>query len=187
MPTVSSGHHALTVPGFGTFTAYCMVDSGRGWTRVSRFTLSTSCVLNSANQINDPASGSCSKYSDGLINALASDKVFVPFVSGYSPSYTKYSDVISYNSAAGRLVQGTSYESVINANFIRRPGYGGVIFFGQQDWYQSDTCMGASSGYTRLSLEYLHSTSPLYACSGGCSGNCPGNVNGGQQVDVFIR
>ncbi|MFC1609662.1 hypothetical protein ACFL6C_01765 [Myxococcota bacterium] len=70
--------------------------------------------------------------------------------------------------------------------FETTPGYGSWRFFHQQNWYQSDTCLGAPPTSSRLSLEYIAEASIKYACGGACTGNCPTRIESGV-AEVFIR
>ena len=95
----------------------------------------------------DPASSAadadCEKYSDDVINAIATEKIFFSRIDGYTETFTKYSGEIAISEPPGLVIQGSTLSSAAAASPSHTPGYGAWTFFHQQDWYQADTGLGA--------------------------------------------
>ena len=176
--------------GVASLDAWCdMTSDGGGWTRASTILLDyPSCVFTTGADA-DPAtaSGTCSKYSDSLINTLARNKIFVARVPGYSPTFTTWADAIRVDGNPGLVAQADTLAGVEGVTPTYTPQYGGWRFFHQQNWYNTDRCLGTTSSTSRLSLEYITSSGNLYACSGSCSSDCPSGAIRGMTAEIFVR
>ena len=176
------------------FKVYCDMtrDSG-GWTRVSTIFLDTSCYITSGVALGNPRlGGSCTKYSDAVINAIAQDKVFVSRVPGYASTFTRFSGAISYLVAPGNVIQGGSLASVLGSTSWVTPAYGAWKFFHQENWYHPtvNLCAGSPATAARLSLEYLQDIDSWpdtkYACSGSCTAECQVQITN-VMAEVYLR
>ncbi|TNF27177.1 MAG: hypothetical protein EP329_19945 [Deltaproteobacteria bacterium] len=180
------------------FKARCdMTRDGGGWTRVSTIFLDTSCYLYDALAHGDPrVGGSCTKYSDALINAIAQNKVFVSRVPDPAapttllPStFTRYLGSIAYDGNPTAVIQGTSYTAVMSTSAWQYTLYGAGRLFQQMQWYTGDSCAGVPAEYARLSLEYLQDIDPWpdrkYAVYGSCGDG--GTEVENVQAEVYIR
>ena len=192
--STGDGVYIIDPDGHGTgeaaLNAWCdMTSDGGGWTRASTIPLANpSCVFTTGVQ-NDPstASGTCSKYADSVINAIARNKIFVARVPGYSPTFTTWADAIRVDGHPGLVTQADTLAGVEGVTPSYTPQYGGWDFFHQQNWYHTDRCLGTSASTSRLSLEYITNTGNLYACSGSCSSDCPSGGIRGVTAEVYVR
>lgn len=66
----------------------------------------------------------------------------------------------------GNVINKETYTAVAQATPSAVPAYNGFRLFSQHNWYQSDTQLGSMARSCRLSLEYLDTNGPKYACCG---------------------
>jgi hypothetical protein len=196
-PAATDGLYTIDPDGAGgaaPFSAFCdMTTAGGGWTRVWRIALGNACTQNASAQ-GDPkdTSATCAKYSDAVINLLASTKIFYSRYNSNAPLYTRFDGAIRFDGPPGHVSQSGNLDDVaIAAPAWYTPQYAGWVMFHQQNWYNTDRCFGAQAATYRLSLEYLSGTyvssvSPKYVCTGACNVDCPTSSSSGT-ADVFVR
>ena len=112
----------------------------------------------------------CAKYADAMINTLATERIFYTRIGDNPPLFTRYTGVLSSAANAyqtvGNVINKETYAAVAAANPAGPPAYTGFRLFSQHNWYQGDTQLGSAARSCRLSLEYLDTNSPKYACCG---------------------
>lgn len=194
---VGDGLYTIDPDGGGTdhapMSVYCYLTGDVGWTRVFSLQLSnSSCVVYTYATDQDPADEdqSCAKYSDDLINLLAREKTFMSQVDSYDPLFSKYSDAYNTDGTPGTVISQGTYDEIAIAEPTYTIGYSAWVSFHQENWYNSDRCLGAPDYSYRLSLEYIGGSARCvgcakYACNGPCDEQCWSVTSG--QTHVYVR
>lgn len=156
---------------YGLMDVWCdMTTEGVGWTRVTTMLSEYrqahgGCLFGTAAAGDPKDGGNCTKYSDALINQIAVDKIFFVKVTGYAPTFTKYSDqirTVGYDTVGsppygfpGQLVSRDTYADALAAPFVGTPSYTYFKFFSQHDHGGGSPCFGANPSNGRASCEYV--------------------------------
>jgi hypothetical protein len=187
------GQYYITAGGTA-FEAWCdMTTEGGGWTRVFVVNApATTCVMG-AGATGDPSTLMyCGKYTDAIINTLATERIFYTRTGANPPLFTKYtgqlSSAVNAYTTIGNIVNKETYAAVMAAATVGPPGYSGFRLFSQHNWYQADTQLGSKPRMCRVSLEYIDDgTRPKYSCCGAsCEVANPSRIDYGTIV-AFVK